>query len=466
MNKSLYRVAPSQKSVTVATAGSETEIAERSWTRHKRSGLRDWQVTTRQIAISITEGRAVRDLFYNGLLEQLGNGGWSIIVFTEATKVPAFIKKWQKPQVEFAELLPVDVHRRRYYALKLRGLLKQWKADFLLRQYMEIERKCLYPPRQEYVELFRQQRPGLVVATNPLVPDEAELIHTAKALRIPTLGVVRSWDNVCKGLQIHTDHVAVWNPINRQEVIELERYSGTNIAVLGAPQFDPYFTPQGIWSREKLAAHFHLDPRRPIILYATMGYFAAGLDETCWMEMLLDQIDHGNIAGKPQVICRLHPLSRLEHFRRYANHPDVRLSFVDRYLPTLTWYMTREDVVLVGNIVRHADAVITPGTTITLEAAIFDRPTVVPIFHSYQPEIARAYFQSRMLDRHFRRLEELNLVPIIRSLEDFAPAINRCLRDPKWYQDQRTQLVRDYVHFTDGRSVRRLADLIGQLAKL
>ena len=126
--------------------------------------------------------------------------------------------------------------------------------------------------------------------------------------------------------------------------------------------------------------------------------------------------------------------------------------------------MTRDDVVQVANMLRHADVVITPASTITLEAAIFDRPTIVPIFHPYQPERASVYFNSVVLGKHFGRIEQLDLVPIIRRDEDFAPAINRCLQDPDWYKTQRAQLVHDYVHFTDGRSVERLAKLIQQLA--
>ena len=163
------------------------------------------------------------------------------------------------------------------------------------------------------------------------------------------------------------------------------------------------------------------------------------------------------------MVCRLHPWSRFEHFQRYAEHPDVRLSYVDRYLPVLTWYMTRQDVVLVANMLHHADAVITPGSTITLEAAIFDTPTLVPIFHPYQPEKAQDYFTRVVFGKHFKRIEQLDLVPVIRQPEDFVPAINRCLADPDWYRAQRARLVRDYLHFTDGRSVERFVNLIFRL---
>ena len=377
--------------------------------------------SNQHIALSITDGRTVRDLFHNGLLDYLQDMGFSVTVFTEATTVPSFIREWQRAKVDFARLYPVTMSRARYHSLKLRRKLMQWHADALLGEYMRIERRSLYCPHQDYVEYFQQKRPSLLLATHIHLLQEFELINAAKFLGISTLGIVRSWDNVYKGLQSRTDHVAVWNDINRNEVIEFDRYRPRDVTTIGVPQFDPYFASDVLWPRQKLAAQFNLDPARPIILFATMGYFIPGFDETCWMDVLLELIDQGIIPGRPQVICRLHPWSRLEHFQQYTRHQDVRLSYVDRYKPVLTWYMTREDVGLVANMLQHADVVITPGTTITVEAAIFDTPTLVPVFHPYQPELASSYFASVMLSKHFRRLERLNLVPIIRNAEDSRP---------------------------------------------
>jgi len=422
-------------------------------------------MNSHRVALSITDGRTVRDLFYNGLLDYLQDFGFSVTVFTEATRVQNFTREWQGANVEFAPLMPAAMTRARYHAFKARRKLMEWKAEALLGIFLKAERRYLYPPRQEYLEQFRQKPTSLLVATHAHLLDESELINTARSLNIPTLGIVRSWDNVYKGLQSRTDHITVWSEINRNEVINFDRYDPSKVTVTGATQFDPYFHEDTVWSREKLAEHFNLDPRRPIIVFASLGYFMPGFDETCWMDLLLAMLDQEALPGRPHIICRLSPMSGFEHFQRYASHPDVCLSYVHGYHPGLTWYMTREDVVLVGNMLRHADVVITPTSTITLEAAIFDRPTIVPIFHPYQPERAKVFFNNNQLGQHFGRIERLDLVPIIRKEEDFAPAINRCLQDPDWYKTQRAQLVRDYVHFTDGHSVERLAKLIYQLAE-
>ncbi len=268
-----------------------------------------------------------------------------------------------------------------------------------------------------------------------------------------------------KGIRTRPDKLGVWNEINRQEVIELERYAPSEVEILGPPQFDPYFQAGTEWSREALAARFGLDPARPIVLFASLGNFIPTLDETCWMDELVALLDGGTLPGRPQIVCRLHPWSRVEQWERFRAHPDVRLSVVTRYIPTLQWWMTRDDVVEIGNLLRHADVVITPGSTITLEAAIFDRPTLVPIFHPYQPERAEEYFRTWVLGKHFRRIERDDLAPILRRREEFGPAIARALREPGWYRDARRRLVEDYVGPTDGRSTERLADFIDREAR-
>lgn len=423
-------------------------------------------MTAARVAVSITEGRTVRDLFYSGFLDKLVVAGVEVTIFTEATAVPAFVAEWSRPGVTFERFVPRDYDPWQSRAVAVRRRLARLGRHSLLEAWLAFERRNLFAPRRDYREWFRRHRPAALLTTHAHTPWEGDLVEAARAEGVPTLGFVRSWDNVQKGIRSRPDRLAVWNEVNRREVIELEGYRPEDVEVVGAPQFDPYFDPRTAWPREKLATELDLDPNRPIVLFATLGSFIPGLDETCWMEELLALVGAGAVPGEPQVICRLHPWSRLEQFQRYADHPDVRLSYVDKYWPALTWYMTANDVSLMANMLQHADVVVTPGSTVVLEAAIFDRPTLVPVFHTYQPERARAYFDWAVFGAHYRRIANLDLVPIVRRREDFAPALARCLSHPEWYAGARRRLARDYVTFTDGRSTDRLVDLFLRTARL
>ena len=419
----------------------------------------------KHIVLSITHGRSVRDLFHNGLLDLLIDSGFRVTVVTSAASVPSFVNQWKHPAVDMVSLHETKTSRARNVAQRVRHLMARRLIHHLMDQWFAFERHLLYPPHPEYVRIFQERHPSLVVATHVHWLAEADLICTAQALGLPTLGLVQSWDNVHKGIRTRPERLAVWNEINKDEAARLEGYAPDKVYVIGAPQFDPYFAADTLWRREEFAAHFNLDPTRPILVLATNGSYW-NLDETYLMDWLMEQIAQGTISGRPQVICRLHPLSRLEYFQRYLQFPDVRLSYVSGYIPTLDFTMTREDVVMVANMLKYADVLITPGSTMTLEAAIFDTPTLVPAFHTYQPDLAAHYYATIVFGLHFNRIERLDLVPIIRRPADLVSAINRCLTDPGWYREKRAQLVRDYIQFTDGGSTRRLARLITQMAAI
>ena len=53
----------------------------------------------------------------------------------------------------------------------------------------------------------------------------------------------------------------------------------------------------------------------------------------------------------------------------------------------------------------------------------------------------------------------------MREESEFVPAIRRCIEEPEWNRDARASIVRDYAHFTDGLSTKRLADLAIRLAR-
>lgn len=415
--------------------------------------------------VALSEGRLVRDLLSNGFLDVLLGAGREVVVITPADRVPSFAADWQRPGLQFEHLYESDDSRTQLArSMRLRKRLARCGWRSMLKIWLRLEREYLFRPKREYVDLLMRMRPSLVVATNATTTKESEVVSSAKSLGIKTLGVVGSWDRLHKFMYTRTDHISVWNDINRQEAVELEGFEKRFVHVTGPAQFDPYFDSESELRKGDFCASMGLDPGRPIIMLATAGAFVQGYDESYMLEWLMEQIDSGAIPGRSQVICRLHPFSRMEQFLSWADHPDVRLSYIKGYIPTLGYTMSREEVVQVSNMLRHSDVVITPGSTMTIEAAIFDTPIVVPVFHLYQDEMSKRYYRTRVFGRHFGRIQQRNLVPILYGPTETLQAINRCIQDRGWMSEERRQLVEDYCQFTDGQSTKRLAELALRLA--
>ena len=146
-------------------------------------------MSAKHIAISLTEGRTVRDLFYNGLLDHFATAGYTITLFTEALRVPAFTKEWSLPYLELAPLQPVKSSSWATRAFWIRRWLSRRHNGALLDRYLGWEERRYYPAEQAYLDSFTQKRPALLLTTHAHLPREAPLLH-----RRPHAGHPDPWD--------------------------------------------------------------------------------------------------------------------------------------------------------------------------------------------------------------------------------------------------------------------------------
>ena len=206
------------------------------------------------------------------------------------------------------------------------------------------------------------------------------IVLEAKKRKIPSLSIARSWDNILKGLGIHSDYLTVWNKINKEEAIKFEGYNEENVFITGSPQFDKYFQENTKISKDQFCESINFDSKKPILLVATKGAFHINWDETYLIDLLIKYIKQGKIDNEIQIILRLHPWSKLENFLKYSKYDNIYISYYDEYIPTLGWSMTEEAVIEIKNMLRFSDVLITPGSTMVIESAIFNLPTLCPFF--------------------------------------------------------------------------------------
>jgi hypothetical protein len=106
------------------------------------------------------------------------------------------------------------------------------------------------------------------------------------------------------------------------------------------------------------------------------------------------------------------------------------------------------------------------ATTVTLEAAIVDTPTVLVAYSPIDPDEMERYVVGLHFRMHYKALVERDLVPVVREPGQLVSWINRYLDSPDLYRAQRATIVREWVQFTDGGSGHRLGDVILQQAGL
>jgi hypothetical protein len=122
--------------------------------------------------------------------------------------------------------------------------------------------------------------------------------------------------------------------------------------------------------------------------------------------------------------------------------------------------MDRRDLVHLCETLMHSDVIANVTSTIVVDAAFFDTPSVCIGYGYTQP---KTHFNSPMrffeMD-HFRYVIEDGATRVVESPDELRACIDRYLADPALDREGRARIARRIAQFTDGQSSRRIAAAI------
>jgi CDP-glycerol glycerophosphotransferase (TagB/SpsB family) len=239
--------------------------------------------------------------------------------------------------------------------------------------------------------------------------------------------------------------------------------SGATTSVVGVPHFDWYRDPSMTETREAFCTRHGFDPRRPLVTYAGATPHLAPCEHLL-VARLDSALSSQEVPGKPQLLVRLHPGDAGRRYHALEMSHDVRLVTPGRrgdgslqaFCPTL-----EENRDLVGSIV-HADVVINLASTITLEAALCDRPVINVAFdpdprQTFRTKIERYY---RDYD-HYRSVLACGAVRLAASFDELLHHLRTYLTDPALEADGRRRLSALWCGPADGRASQRMVKALG-----
>lgn len=324
----------------------------------------------------------------------------------------------------------------------------------------EAERRLLlrdYPHAAEYERRLRGYGADLVVSTLPHAHEEAPPAIVARHLGIPTAAWINSWDNLTSKPAYFTgyDRYFVWSERLRSELLRYYPEAGpAAVEVTGVPHFDWYHRPCMKMTREELCAAYGFDPRRPLILYG------AATPHLAPSEHLIVQRLARDLGDSAQLLVRLHPGDAGGRFRDWSPGASVALQVPgERGRGKLGGYCpTQEDNRELVSSICHADVVINLASTLTLDAALCDRPVVNIAFdlspeRSFQEPIEQYYAEYD----HYRTVVESGAVRLARSPEELLGAVRAYLAEPALDRAGRRRIAELWCHPFDGRASGRLA---------
>jgi hypothetical protein len=168
-------------------------------------------------------------------------------------------------------------------------------------------------PAGRAVERFlRDEKPDVLLLT-PLLyfgSPQVEYVRGARALGIPTVLGVGSWDHLTtKGL-IHEppDRVLVWNEMQRREAAELHGLDPERVAVTGAQAYDHWFVQQPSRTRADFSERVGIPGDRPLLLYLCSSPFITPYEVGFvrrWIDAIRQAADPA--LRRAAILIRPHP---------------------------------------------------------------------------------------------------------------------------------------------------------------
>jgi hypothetical protein len=333
----------------------------------------------------------------------------------------------------------------------------------------ECEHALRSPEADYYRRWFDKIRPSLIFSPAPLMTEEWLPIQVAHALGITTALSVLSWDNLSsKGrLPLPCSAVLVWNErMERELLASYPALSPEQVHITGAPQFD-FYRREDFWeSREAFLRRLGGDPSRPLLLYAGVTPALMPREHEV-VERLAEALRAGAVRGCPQLLVRLHPKDdgrRYEELRR--RYPEVLFTVPGRRHGgrLKEWQPDVEDVRVLVNTVRHSDVHINVASTMTVDAAVVDRP-VINVTYDLRPPGDLSSWGVRIYDAtHYLPIPKTGGVRLARTPEELVGHINTYLDNPALDRQGRRRIVELVCGNVDGRSGDRVAAKLLELA--
>lgn len=407
-----------------------------------------------------------------------------LIVFVPDYKIDWFKKNFFGPNVVFEGIAPqkisradviftylassllnsktLAIHKREELArdgnylkfvasLVLRKIFSRLRTLKSLLRYLETR----FTGTTELKEYFDRYQPELVFSADVYHNDDVHFLLEATKRGTPTVGMVRSWDNITnKGIfRANPEWLVAHNETIRDEAVKFNNFPSERIFVSGIPQYDDFIAGKRV-GRAEFFAKIGLDPAKRLIMYSPFGGRFYKYDGEI-LEILKE-------LGE-QVLVRMPPNDKTE----LTGFQPTKLFYVDQ--PGHKFQkdtfrdveLNESDMRWLGDSLYHTDVLVACGASIAIDAALFNKPTVFIYFDGLKKGLPYMKSARRWLDfDHARKLRSLGGSVSAMSKEELLELVKAFLKDPAKDQDKRRALAEKQCWKLDGMAGHRIAEFI------
>lgn len=333
------------------------------------------------------------------------------------------------------------------------------------RLYSWLDRFDLLVNRDDrYVSAFREKRVDVFFATHATSFWEETLLRSAMAAGIPRVYMVLSWDHLSSKVLLHEnfDRILVWNRHTRSELLETyRRYRPEQVEVVGIPQYDAFLRePEHTYA--SWCAQYGLDPARRTILFSTMPQVRHDQQHVIIEDLLKAIVEGREVPGDLQVLIKCHPFDSFPGYADLLGRYPVGLrptglrpgQEFDEWLPSATEVEDSRDCL------RFCAMNINIFSTVTIEAAYFDRPIIHIAYDPLPIPPGRIPCAEYYNWEHFKHIVEKDPSVRVHGREELLDAIRRYSADPTLKVEGRRKVVEEYIGDGLGGAAAKVADAV------
>lgn len=455
----------------------------------------------KNIFISVTSGRIVRNFLRTDILKLLKAGGYQPIILVEPALQDEFkddldlsnfiVASYQKPKFLEKKFLifryldtysaatnfsvkseTISVKRKRMKEREPIKYLFIRTANFLVFRFQFFKNFLRWLDWKLFskkwcVDLFQKYQPALVFSTDMMTnQDEIYILECAKKLKVPTMASILSWDNLSGygKLPIHADRgVIVWNAIMKDQLIRWHGFKNNEIYVAGVPSYDVYAKiGNNCPTREQFFKAINADPNKKLITYTTAPPTICDTEDEV-IDIITKAIQQNSLIAPAQLLIRLHPKDSRKHYQSLEGVTDIIFDNPGLFNAAFSdqWSPTEQDVIHLLATLKYSDIIINVASTVAIEAAIFNKPIINIGFDGYQKKPYREsvlrYYQDYT---HYINIVKASGMRLAKSGEDLIYFINQYLNQPSLDAQGRQRIVEEQAGYLDGRASDRVANYI------
>jgi hypothetical protein len=456
-------------------------------------------MTPRCIFLSVYDGDTEKNVLRSGTFERLKQSGNRIVLLIRNQDLVDYYREQFADERVLVDVLPPAFtwgERLWYFigwnslptrAAKLRRHMYRIKGSPVylrmvgatlgvlgrFRIWREFLRLVYWVTPDAYAsDLFSRYAPDLVFAPGMFSPEDTRLLKAAKKRGITTVATAKSWDVLTTKAftRVKADRLLVFNEINRDEAVSIGDYSADAVTITGFPQFDAYAREDLKVDRTAFMEAYGLDPEREFVFFSVPGDWKTAYTKDI-LEYLSRRIEAGAFAKPLQILAQIHPkypssceglilphvvIRRAGTFNSASSEKSIDVGVSQAFV----FSFTSKDIQQLYNAMYHSVVTVNVESTLTLDAAALDRPSILINYDGDHPQ---PYWQSinRLYEReHYQHVLATGGAPLVTSHEELFQEIDALLKNPDHRKANLRLLQEKMLYRKDGKACERVSSAI------